>query len=447
MESEDTDRGMVVAFRNLMLAHEEPQAVSKSMSRMYSILLHCPPADAGKCNPIEGDKVTLTFAATKRFIGGVLKSRGNPEGTSPTFPVGIVTKVSGLQAKVCLMGSDECSWYDHSDLSVINNWNEKLKEDIPEDWLRSINFTFASQIEHKSLEELLQPHAVHRIPVFQRRYCWDELQWRALWSDIARMRDADSNVEHHFLGRVLMRQRQDGSRLILDGQQRLTTISLLLSALHDRLSFLGEEDEAQILQRLLGEDHLIPTLDDRADYRRCLQEVNPQGNGPLPQAKRLFSSLSEEMSTMECMRFASALLRRVSLMTFILQSDQRLQILYHMMSTGWGTEGSTPGIEMSPVDFIRNFVLENFADDEQMMHSMHSSYWSPLETRVGSVEGMEQFFQQFLSSQGFPAKRDEMYDSFEAWWRMGITQQVDLAEYAVSKLDDIYKFGQRVVLD
>merc|ERR1712232_800833 len=103
------------------------------------------------------------------------------------------------------------------------------------------------------------------------------------------------------------------------------------------------------------------------------------------------------------------------------------------MSAGWGSEGSTPGIEMSPVDFIRNFVLENFPD-EQTMRKMHSQYWSPLETRVGSVDDMQRFFQAFLSLRGFPAGSDRLYDAFEDWWKAGLPQQADLAEYAASKL-------------
>lgn len=447
VDGDDAVRGIIVAVRSAMLACEEPFDLenagrqAEELSYVYSVLLHGPPKNAGKCCPTEGDRVTLTCAATKRFVGGVLKSSGNPEGACQTFPVGIVTKVSGLRAKVCLMGSEECSWYDFSDLSVIDDWDRRFKEEIPEDWLRGMNFMFSSQIEHKSLQELLQSNAVYRIPVFQRRYCWTQLQWRELWRDVTRMGGADSDAENHSLGRVLMRQREDGSQLILDGQQRLTTIILLLSALHDRLSLLGEMGEAEVVQKLLGEERLIPTLDDRTDFRRCLQEANPEGDGPLLEAKRLFSSFCEEVDARECVKLVSVLLQRFSVMTFILQTDQRLQVIYHMMSTGWGTEGSTPGIEMSPVDFIRNFVLENFADDEQMMRNMHSQYWSPLEIRAGSVEGMEQFFEEFLSSRGFPTKRDEMYDNFEAWWKTGIMQQqVDLAEYAISKLNDICQF-------
>merc|ERR1712181_195259 len=105
----------------------------------------------------------------------------------------------------------------------------------------------------------------------------------------------------------------------------------------------------------------------------CLEEVSPQGDGQLLEAKRYFAVLCKHLGTNECSELVSTLQQRFTFMVFILQSDQRLQVIYHMMSKGWGAEGSTPGVEMSPVDFIRNFVLEHFPD-EQMMRKMHAQY-------------------------------------------------------------------------
>lgn len=123
-------------------------------------------------------------------------------------------------------------------------------------------------------------------------------------------------------------------------------------------------------------------------------------------------------------------------MVFTLQSDQRLQVVYHMMSQGWGCEGSTPGIDMSPIDFIRNFVLDHFPD-EQGMRKMHAEYWSPLETKVGSVENMEYFLVKFLASRGIQTDRSGLYDSFEDWWKSGMSQELDLAECARSKFIEL----------
>merc|ERR1712039_130897 len=107
---------------------------------------------------------------------------------------------------------------------------------------------------------------------------------------------------------------------------------------------------------------------------------------------------------------------------------------------GWGSVGSTVGVEMSPVDFIRNFVLEHFSG-EQMMREMHAQYWSPLELKIGSVENLEEFFKTFLISQSFAedtTARCDLYDSFEAWWRAGMqSHQLGLPEYATMRLEEM----------
>src|SRR6266542_5925220 len=84
------------------------------------------------------------------------------------------------------------------------------------------------------------------VPLFQRPYVWnEENQWQPLWDDAVRVaegvmkRPADKH-HPHFLGAVVLQQvhKQTGQmqeRTIIDGQQRLTTLQLLLDALHAEL--------------------------------------------------------------------------------------------------------------------------------------------------------------------------------------------------------------------
>lgn len=294
------------------------------------------------------------------------------------------------------------------------------------------------------LGDLLSGAPVHHIPVFQRRYCWNELQWKDLWRDMLTMRMSDG-VEGHSMGRVLMQQRPDGSRLILDGQQRFTTINILLSALCDRLNILGAAAEAQSVESLYGVGKLIPTLDDRSDFCRCMTEHSPEGAGLLLEAKRVYANLCEPLTVEECVDLIRTVRERFAFKSFVLASAERLQVVFQKIATGhWETEGSSPGISMSPVDFIRNFVLEHF-NSEVVMREMHSKYWSPIESSVGTPEQMESLFEQFLSRQNFPTYRDALYDDFEAWWRSGLQhQQAEPAEYAAKKLQEVAEFARNL---
>ena len=88
------------------------------------------------------------------------------------------------------------------------------------------------------------------VPLFQRPYVWnEENQWEPLWDDVVRVADRlfkqpTSKHHPHFLGAVVLQQVQNPiglmqERTIIDGQQRLTTLQLLLDALHAELLAVG----------------------------------------------------------------------------------------------------------------------------------------------------------------------------------------------------------------
>ncbi len=97
------------------------------------------------------------------------------------------------------------------------------------------------------------------VPLFQRPYVWnEESQWEPLWTDVRRvaqrlLKDPHGRHQPHFLGAVVIQQLQNqtGSmqeRTIIDGQQRLTTLQLLLDALHAELAAVGADQPAMRLE-------------------------------------------------------------------------------------------------------------------------------------------------------------------------------------------------------
>lgn len=100
------------------------------------------------------------------------------------------------------------------------------------------------------------------VPLFQRPYVWnEENQWEPLWKDMARMAEKlvlHPGIKHypHFLGAVVLQQVQNASgtmqeRVIIDGQQRLTTLQLLFDALHAQLVACNAEAAALRMETLV----------------------------------------------------------------------------------------------------------------------------------------------------------------------------------------------------
>lgn len=89
------------------------------------------------------------------------------------------------------------------------------------------------------------------IPMYQRPYTWEEEQCEQLWNDIVEFFDDEERRQNdeYFLGSVVM-YKQDGKQNIIDGQQRTTTLSLLLKALYDKAFKDKSEEIKQLITSL-----------------------------------------------------------------------------------------------------------------------------------------------------------------------------------------------------
>jgi hypothetical protein len=114
---------------------------------------------------------------------------------------------------------------------------------------QSVTALFASQ--HRYL-----------VPAYQRSYVWTEgRQWLPLWEDVERISDSrlEGNGEHHFLGAIVIRREKTPPGgitewSVIDGQQRLTTLQLLVSSIASAAASDGCRKDARLLQKLVFHD-------------------------------------------------------------------------------------------------------------------------------------------------------------------------------------------------
>ena len=131
----------------------------------------------------------------------------------------------------------------------------------------------------------------YEIPAFQRRYVWkQEEQWEPLWDDVEQLAQSileDGRAEPHFMGAVVFQQMQFPSatierRIVVDGQQRLTTLQLLIDAIQEVLENRGHTDPAKRLAALVENGRefqdgnpdnafkVWPTVVDRVAFRHAM---------------------------------------------------------------------------------------------------------------------------------------------------------------------------------
>jgi hypothetical protein len=131
------------------------------------------------------------------------------------------------------------------------------------------------QAETRTLTQLFQLDVRYVVPLYQRPYVWSEQrQWSPLWEDISTVADhvfeqgATSKSPAHFLGAIVIEQQENppGSPqrfLVIDGQQRLTTLQLLLAAAAHTAEEMGCSDEGELLRRLTSNNDKLAHGDER----------------------------------------------------------------------------------------------------------------------------------------------------------------------------------------
>jgi len=271
------------------------------------------------------------------------------------------------------------------------------------------------------------------VPVYQRPYSWGAEQCVQLWDDIltvGRKREVP-----HFMGSIVTIQ--DGSMsaqgvtplLLIDGQQRITTVMLLLVALaryaqgHQgkRLSFSWEEIvQGGYLTNCFrtGEDHYKLSLSkgDKADYQAIIDSVERKGELPtLDVASRLGRNLAlfeQRVEALDDIDSVWAGLQRLEVVSIALaQGQDDPQVIFESMNS--------TGKDLSTADLVRNFVLMGYPVSEQQ--DLYHTYWRPIEETLGIVrasydDAFDDFVRCFLTVANAPEPFAEK-DAYPAFKR------------------------------
>ena len=112
---------------------------------------------------------------------------------------------------------------------------------------------FDLQVSRKTFDEVLRTHKQLEIPAFQRPYSWKPEHWSQLWEDITTHLNQD-----YLMGGVVLCGTDDGHDLVIDGQQRLTTITLLIAVCRDYLyRECSENAKAQQAAIAIHNDYIV----------------------------------------------------------------------------------------------------------------------------------------------------------------------------------------------
>lgn len=257
------------------------------------------------------------------------------------------------------------------------------------------------QAHNNTIEEYLgAPKTVFVVPVYQRNYDWKDENCSQLFNDIIKV--VESGKEH-FLGTICFKVYSSHERSIIDGQQRLTSITLMLKAIYD---FDKDEENREEIrdQYLFNKGRGIDSeflrfkmhLNKRDDavFHILLENTKDSVDGKLTSVQkksRVYQNylLFYDMVAEYVAKGGSAgdileALRSLTIIELEIQQENPQEIFESLNSTG---------LDLTKVDLLRNYFLMQF--DHKKQTELYDDYWSQIEDAIGT-DRMEQFFVDFL---------------------------------------------------
>jgi uncharacterized protein with ParB-like and HNH nuclease domain/predicted transport protein len=274
--------------------------------------------------------------------------------------------------------------------------------------------------------QLLEGSKQFIIPIFQRTYSWEQSHCQQLWDDIVRV-GKSPELDSHFIGSAVYIPETNVDAaiprwLVIDGQQRITTMTLLLIAFKRRLEVekidepisAAEVDDYYLRNRHGKQEAAYRMLLTRTDKETLMQLVDGHAPGENGSNRIIenFSFFTEQIAKADLGDIWKGI-KKLMIVDVCLQPgiDNPQMIFESMNSTGKA---------LTQADLIRNFVLMGLKHELQTR--LYTDYWRPMELEFGAdnyINAFDEFMRFYLvvHTGNVRIRRGDVYDEFKAYSR------------------------------
>ena len=282
------------------------------------------------------------------------------------------------------------------------------------------------------------------LPIYQRRYSWERKHCQQLWDDIMNVGDNEA-FSYHFFGSVISREEGIAAKpqfFVIDGQQRLTTVSLLLSALgraiEDNNAEIGTNRET-IEDSYLFHPHqdgdwyykLLLTKPDKNTLIQLLKDEENSDYGSLLVKNYHFFKRKLEPDNLETIYKG---IQKLMIVNIVLKSDAgNPQLIFESLNS--------KGVQLSQADLIRNYVL--MGQERDFQNKLYDTYWYPMEENFGTqTKRFNLFIRDYLTLKtGKIPGKNKVYEFFKKEYMPDIKQPQELKEI----IDETERYSQHYV--
>ena len=295
---------------------------------------------------------------------------------------------------------------------------------------------------------LLNGRVQYRVPLFQRQYAWQRKHREQLWSDVLDLyeeRRDGAAAAQHFMGSVVTAPEQLGpnrpaTHTLIDGQQRLTTLNVMLVALRDHIAE-SDDDEArridglylrnQFPQEPSDEFKVLPTQRDRDEFAALIHgRADTHTSEGLRQTYRYFRDRlrreeDSEGRPLDGGDLEDTLLQGLGVVSITLgPNDNPYRVFESLNATG---------LELRQIDLIRNLFMMKMGVEQA--ERAYVALWLPMQDLLG--EHFEAFAHDYYLKDGVFLRADDTYTNAKA--------RLEGAEgdAVVAALEDLSWFAER----
>lgn len=250
------------------------------------------------------------------------------------------------------------------------------------------------QAKEMTLKPILEGEKQYLVPLYQRTYAWQRPQLKQMWTDLIGQAEAlrdGPGSPGHFVGSLVLAPAAatiaGGVQrwLVVDGQQRLTTLLLALAALRDHVRTENPREAERIHRQWLvneyqsGDDRykLLPTQTDRAAFMACIAEDHKPTGGNIAAAYRYFlgeiAAADDPEDTDDLRRLEQAVVRRLDVVSVTAEHDDNVHRIFESLNN--------TGMALSLGDLLRNhlfMLLPTRAED------VYAKVWAPMQDVLGT---------------------------------------------------------------
>lgn len=278
------------------------------------------------------------------------------------------------------------------------------------------------------------------VPLFQRQYEWKHENWQTFWDDLMeRYERYGADTTTHFTGAIVTAPARSvpvgvSKHLVIDGQQRLTTVAILVCAIRNAVD--PESARFRKLTRLLineddeGHDYykILPTQLDRDAFFH-LMAGNPERGSRIGEAYDFFRQrlvgTDGQGEAIDIEKLVDALHTQITVVSIHLADADDPYLIFESLNA--------KGAPLTQADLIRNYLLLRL--HTQAQQEAYERFWLPMQRLLPS-DHLTEFMRQYLMISGEEVSRAEIYGvlkrRFSAYADSDILEQLrvmfDMAE-------------------